>query len=1235
MNHCKDSLRLLLLMWFHMLGYILFLFLVSSVRLTALNQLNQYYTKNYIGSYTSPENSQLTETFIAKPAGLWGNGDDGQLYFADWGNCQIRKAGILTGGNTRVTTIVGTGICGHNGDNLPALQTDLLHPFFIFGDTVSRIYFSEENGLIRKYDPSTGLVATIFGNLNTAGCFEGDEATNCAVEPIISFWIDSDGNLYVVDIGSQRVLQVDASTKIVSLFTSSVENLIAIVGDYNNLYILDGGKVLSVSLTDSSSIDLLNENLGICNSLWVTTSANIYVTCPADQVVCYLDSSDYFSNPVFVGQLGSAGYSGDGGLAVYAKLNSPSAIFVDPNSGFIFISDSDNRVIRKINTALYISTGIGVNDGLCSVGSGCDRSSALISYPFGIWYNSLGTMYFTEFARNLVRKVDSGNDRITTVGTPIVTPQAISGDQYGNLYISTLTDNAIYRINNVTNLVSRLAGTGAEDSCASGNSPQLLSTVLCQPLGLYVDTNLRIYFAEYLNNRVRYILGNFIYIFAGTSVQGYFGDGMPATSAKLTAPTDVWGDSTGQLFIADNGNNRIRVVRNNIIFTIAGQSNPATIAGVLSNSAEFGSITSGISTYVPLASASNGLAVGADGSIYLSEYSGNLIRRISSYIAPTSYPSNSPSAQPSRQPSSQPSTQPSSQPSKGPSTKPTSSPSRKPSSQPSLQPTSKPTIRPTGQPSTQPSGQPMSNPSSKPSGKPSVEPSARPSAQPSGRPSVGPSGRPSGQPSGRPSVGPSGRPSSQPSGRPSVGPSERPSGQPSGRPSVGPSGRPSGQPSGRPSVGPSERPSGQPSIRPSVGPNGRPYNLPTKSPFISMNPTLFPRSGNTSSPSISSTLEAATNRPSSLATATPSLISSRSNTWLPTQTCSHLRIPTLAPSSLSGYPSVIFPTHIPISPTAVPSTRPSFIVPSVRPTVQISDLSLSPTVLTDTAVLSIEATVPMRQSLLLLGRLLLSPSIVPSVLRKVDLLSDGSVSIVFGGSASSLRDVVNVEVSVEGDSGVLTYVGGGGVGEEGEVPRVATSRPSKLPSSSPSMREETMSSRPSCSPTLFPTHPTESLSEAPSGPSQSPSCQPSTPTAVPSLLPSCSPSMSSAPKTKPSMRPSVAPSIVVTEQRSGVPSTAPTFVRTGKPSTRRPSIKPSLSPTKKPTHEPSRSTGHPTVSESVNITVIVEGGKYEGGVESHNLFILQPVALSRVEIEGGGQMNTYRIRSEGVRDVIV
>jgi hypothetical protein len=85
----------------------------------------------------------------------------------------------------------------------------------------------------------------------------------------------------------------------------------------------------------------------------------------------------------------------------------------------------------------------------------------------------------------------------------------------------------------------------------------------------------------------------------------------------------------------------------------------------------------------------------------------------------------------------------------------------------------------------------------------------------------------------------------------------------------------------------------------------------------------------------------------------------------------------------------------------------------------------------------------------------------------------------------------------------------------------------------------------------------------------------------------------------------------------------------------RPSIKPSLSPTKKPTHEPSRSTGRPTVSESVNITVIVEGGKYEGGLQSHNLFVVQPVALSRVEIEGGGQMNTYRIRSEGVRDVIV
>jgi sugar lactone lactonase YvrE len=266
---------------------------------------------------------------------------------------------------------------------------------------------------------------------------------------------------------------------------------------------------------------------------------------------------------------GSAGFSGDGGPATSAQLNQPRCVALD-EVGDLYIGDSVNNRIRKVNTAGIIITVAGNGSGGCS-GDGGPATSAQLGYPDGVAFDNAGNLYFVD--RNFrIRKVD-------IIGT-----------------------------------ITTVAGNGNIGD--SGDGGPALSAQLYYPSGVAVDTAGNIYFATTMAARIRKIdKAGTITTVAGKGLAGYSGDGGVATSAQLSGPLDVAVDSAGNLYIADSGNCRIRKVSTSGTITTFAGGNSSLGDGGPATAAELN---------LPC-----GVAVDAAGNLYIADYNNHRIRKVS------------------------------------------------------------------------------------------------------------------------------------------------------------------------------------------------------------------------------------------------------------------------------------------------------------------------------------------------------------------------------------------------------------------------------------------------------------------------------------------------------------------------------------------------------------------------------------------------------------------------------
>ncbi len=537
-------------------------------------------TAGYSGDNGPAVSAQLRDPFgLAVDAA-------GNLYIAETGNNVVRmvSAGIIT-------TMVGTGTAGFSGDNGLAATAQINAPYGITLDAAGNLYIAD-NGNSRIREVSGGTITTVAGS-GTAG-FSGDNglATTAQISSPHAIAVDPSGDLYIADTANNRIREV----------ISGVIGTIA--GNGAGGYFGDGGPATGAQLNVPCGLAL-------------DTLGNLYI-------------ADYYNNRIrkvsngvistFAGK-GTRGFSGDNAPATSAQLNNPFALAEDP-TGNLFLADYGNNRIRKISAGI-ISTVVG-NGTTGFSGDNGSAVSAQLASPYGVTFDSSGNAYITDYQNNRIRKVSSGI--ITTVagnGMPgfagdngpatiaqLNQPSGVAVDSSGNIFIADSGNNRVRKV--AGGIITTAAGNGTAGF--AGDSGPAISAELGQPLAVTLDPSGNLYIADSGNSRVRKVAGVTITTIAGNGTPGFSGDKGSATVAQIRNPSGLSFDSSGNLFIADTGNNRVRKVASGTITTVAGNGT----AGFTGDNAA----ATAAELYAPVGVAANA------GNLYIADTGNSVIRKV-------------------------------------------------------------------------------------------------------------------------------------------------------------------------------------------------------------------------------------------------------------------------------------------------------------------------------------------------------------------------------------------------------------------------------------------------------------------------------------------------------------------------------------------------------------------------------------------------------------------------------
>ena len=369
----------------------------------------------------------------------------GNFYITDGYHNRIRKvnaAGVIT-------TIAGTGIQGYNGDGIPATAAQLYRPVGIIFDQSGNLYFCDGyNNRVRRIH-TTGIITTIAGNGGSV--YNGDNiaATAAVIYNAHCVAVDGSGNMYITDCGNHRVRRIN---------TSGVITTIAGTGTLG--YSGDNGPATNA---------MINFPYGIA----LDGAGNIYFADTYENVVRKIDTSGIITT--FAGN-SMAVALGDNGPATSAVLNHPIGIAIDGDNT-VFITMASQERIRKVASGI-ITTVAGVGT-LGFSGDNDPATNAQLAFPCGIALDAAGSIYFTDFANNRVRRIG------WSVGIADLPASQCTMTLFPNPSPGDFTCNILSAFNEVLKIIiTDITGRKIIEITAQTNTPSVIR--LTQPNGVYI-----------------------------------------------------------------------------------------------------------------------------------------------------------------------------------------------------------------------------------------------------------------------------------------------------------------------------------------------------------------------------------------------------------------------------------------------------------------------------------------------------------------------------------------------------------------------------------------------------------------------------------------------------------------------------------------------------------------------------------------------------------------------------
>ena len=487
----------------------------------------------------------------------------GNIFISDSLNNRVR---VVTP-NGIINTYAGNGSLGTPrfvGDGGPATQANLHLPGGLAVDSNGNLYIADTaNNYIRVVTASTGQINSIAGTGFAGYAGDADLAVNSVLNKPEDVAVDSSGNVYIADTGNALIRKITSDGNI-NYIAGSLTS-----GAPNIGYSGDNGPATSAGLIEPYGV-------------YVDGSGNVYIVQPTDGRIRQVNTKGNITTIIGNGTLG---FGGDGGPATAAILNRPYSVALD-SSGNVLIADALNNRIRKVTSAGSGSISTVAGNGLFSYsGDFGPATSAQFYAPRAVAVDSSGSVYIADTSNNVIRRITSDGTVTSIAGTtaagsagdngPAISaqlnaPQGIAVDSSGNVYIADTGNSKIRKISGGT--ITTYAGSGTPGYGGDGGSAA--NAQLRSPTGLALDASGNLYIADTLNSAIRKISGGNITTIAGNGNQGFSGDNGSATSAMLNFPQGVAVDASGNVYISDTVNNRVRLVSNGIITTVGGNGLP-------------------------------------------------------------------------------------------------------------------------------------------------------------------------------------------------------------------------------------------------------------------------------------------------------------------------------------------------------------------------------------------------------------------------------------------------------------------------------------------------------------------------------------------------------------------------------------------------------------------------------------------------------------------------------------